>query len=100
MRQELIDKLINCLDKKKDEDNAMAQTMNSMNTFMPLMSAFFCLTLPVGIGIYWAVNSVLSFIQMIVLDKLYTPEKVIAQVLVDETNVRRSKELVVKQSVR
>ena len=37
---------------------------------------------------------------MIVLDKLYTPEKVIAQVLVDETNVRRSKELVVKQSVR
>ncbi len=67
---------------------------------MPFMSLWLSWSFPVGIGIYWAVNSVLSFIQMIVLDKLYTPEKVIAQVLVDETNVRRSKELVVKQSVR
>ena len=45
---------------KKDDDNAMAQTMNSMNTFMPLMSAFFCLTLPVGIGIYWIIGAVVA----------------------------------------
>ena len=51
-------------DKKKDEENAMAQTMNSMNTFMPLMSAFFCLTLPVGIGIYWIIGAVVRVVQM------------------------------------
>ena len=87
-------------DKETAEKSQANQTSKMMMWMMPFMSLWLSWSFPVGIGIYWAVNSVLSFIQMIVLDKLYTPEKVIAQVLVDETNVRRSKELVVKQSVR
>ena len=86
--------------RRMNADMSNMATMGCMLMFMPFMSLWLSWSFPVGIGIYWAVNSVLSFIQMIVLDKLYTPEKVIAQVLVDETNVRRSKELVVKQSVR
>lgn len=86
--------------RRMNADMSNMATMGCMLMFMPFMSLWLSWSFPVGIGIYWAVNSVLSFIQMIVLDKLYTPEKVIAQVLVDETNDRRSKELVVKQSVR
>ena len=40
--------------KTDDSGNqAMDATMKSMNTMMPLMSVFFCFTLPVGVGIYW-----------------------------------------------
>lgn len=86
--------------RRMGSDTSSMMSMGCMMLFMPFMSLWLSWSFPVGIGIYWAVNSLLGFIQMIALDKLYTPEKVIAEVLVDETNVRRSKELVVKQSVQ
>lgn len=86
--------------RRMGTDTTNMVTMGCMMLFMPFMSLWLSWSFPVGIGIYWAVNSLLGFLQMVVLDKLYTPEKVIAAVLVEETNVRRSKELVVKQSVQ
>jgi YidC/Oxa1 family membrane protein insertase len=80
-------------DKKKDEDNAMAQTMNSMNTFMPLMSAFFCLTLPVGIGIYWIIGAVVRVVQMLIINKKLdseTEEEIIKKAL-EKSNKKRAK---------
>ena len=80
-------------DKKKDEDNAMAQTMNSMNTFMPLMSAFFCLTLPVGIGIYWIIGAVVRVVQMLIINKSLdseTEEEIIKKAL-EKSNKKRAK---------
>lgn len=47
----------------------MAQSMKTMNTVMPLMSAFFCLTLPVGMGIYWIIGAVVRTIQQIFINK-------------------------------
>ena len=47
----------------------MSQTMNSMNTFMPIMSAVFCFTLPVGIGIYWIIGAVVRSVQMFMINK-------------------------------
>ena len=55
-------------DKKKSNDT-MSQTMNSMNTFMPIMSAVFCFTLPVGIGIYWVIGAVVRSIQQFLINK-------------------------------
>lgn len=50
-----------------DQSNTMAATMKSMNTFMPLMSAFICISLPSCIGIYWVASSVVrTFIQLYV----------------------------------
>ena len=34
--------------------------MKTMNAVMPIMSAVFCLTLPVGMGIYWIAGAVVS----------------------------------------
>ena len=45
------------------EPSAMEASMKSMNTFMPIMSAVFCFTFPVGIGIYWVVGAVIRSIQ-------------------------------------
>lgn len=47
----------------------MANTMKTMNTVMPLMSAAFCLTLPVGMGIYWIAGAVIRTIQQVVINK-------------------------------
>lgn len=47
----------------------METTMKTMNTFMPLMTAFICFTFPVGIGIYWIIGAVIRSIQQIVINK-------------------------------
>lgn len=47
----------------------MAGTMKTMNMIMPLMSAFFCLTLPVGMGIYWIMSAVVRMVQTILINK-------------------------------
>ena len=41
--------------------DTMAATMKSMNVMMPIMSAVFCFTLPVGMGIYWIIGAAVSY---------------------------------------
>ena len=60
--------MTNATDSGNGSDN-MANTMKTMNTMMPLMSAFFCLTLPVGLGIYWIAGAVIRSIQQVVINK-------------------------------
>lgn len=59
--------------KKKQPQNdtaeAMQQSMKTMNTLMPLMSAWFCLTLPAGMGLYWVIGAVVRSIQQVVINK-------------------------------
>ena len=50
------------------DDNPMAQQMQSMNTMMPLMSLFFCFTLPAGIGVYWVASGICRMIQQIIIN--------------------------------
>lgn len=50
-------------------NDTMNSTMKTMNTVMPLMSAVFCLTLPVGMGIYWIAGAVVRSIQQVVVNK-------------------------------
>ena len=51
------------------ENNAMASSMKTMNTVMPLMSAFFCFTFPVGLGIYWIASAVVRSIQQLLINR-------------------------------
>ena len=46
-----------------------ANAMKSMNYVMPVMSGFFCVTLPTGIGIYWIATSVYAIIQQFFVNK-------------------------------
>ena len=47
----------------------MAQSMKTMNTIMPLMSAFFCFTLPAGMGLYWIAGAVVRSIQQVLINR-------------------------------
>ncbi len=59
-----------------DENNTMANSMKTMNNVMPLMSVFFCLTLPVGIGLYWIAGAVIRQIQMMIINKRLEKENI------------------------
>ncbi len=52
------------------EPGAMEASLKSMNTVMPIMSAVFCLSFPVGIGIYWIAGAVIRSIQQIILNRV------------------------------
>lgn len=52
-----------------NDNNAMASSMKTMNTVMPLMSAFFCFPFPVGLGIYWIASSVVRSIQQLLINR-------------------------------
>ena len=55
--------------KTMEGNDQMAGTMKTMNNIMPLMSAFFCLTLPVGMGIYWIMSAVVRMVQTVFINK-------------------------------
>lgn len=52
-----------------EQADTMASSMKTMNMFMPLMSAWFCFSLPAGMGIYWVAGSVVRTIQQIAINK-------------------------------
>ena len=52
-----------------DTSNTMQASMKTMNTVMPLMSAVFCFTFPVGLGIYWIASAVVRSIQQLLINR-------------------------------
>ncbi len=54
---------------KNGQESTMASSMKMMNTIMPLMSAWFCFTLPSGMGLYWVAGSVVRSVQQVIINK-------------------------------
>ena len=46
--------------------------MRMMNITMPLISLWFCFSMPAAMGLYWIVNSVVMTLQEVILGKFYT----------------------------
>ncbi|MCF0145755.1 MAG: membrane protein insertase YidC [Eubacterium sp.] len=53
----------------QNSEGGMMSSMNTMNTIMPVISAFFCLTLSMGIGIYWIVGGVMRCAQQVFFNR-------------------------------
>lgn len=51
------------------QQDSMAQSMKTMNYMMPIMSAWFCFTLPAGMGLYWIAGSVIRSVQQVFINK-------------------------------
>ena len=49
--------------------DTMQASMKTMNTVMPLMSAVFCFTFPVGLGIYWICSALVRGIQQFFVNR-------------------------------
>jgi YidC/Oxa1 family membrane protein insertase len=59
-------------DPKKNSSN---QTMKTMNVVMPLMTAFFVITMPLGIGLYWIAGNIFSILQQLLIDVIVDKEE-------------------------
>lgn len=79
-----------------DTAEAMQQSMKMMNTLMPIMSAWFCLTLPAGMGLYWVIGAVVRSIQQVAINKHIDNMDIDAEI---EKNVEKYKEKLKKQGI-
>lgn len=76
---------------RQNEDDP-AQSMNkSMSLMMPIMTGFFTVTLPSGIGIYWIVSSLVQIAQQYVLNKYFDRKEDDFVVKVPNKNRKNSK---------
>ena len=75
--------------KKMNPDAPNMGGMNVMLYVMPLFSIGIAFRYPAGIGFYWTMSSLFSFVQSIVLYHIYTPEYVAA--LVEKDKQKRKK---------
>lgn len=87
-------KLMSGQQPQVDSDNPMAQSMKTMTTTMPLFSAFICVTMPAGLGIYWIATSVVMIIQQLAvnayMDKIDVDEMVKKNL--EKVNKKRAKQ--------
>ena len=87
-------KLIPQADTGNQNSGTMGNTMKTMNTVMPIMSAVFCFTLPVGMGLYWIAGAVIRSVQQVIVNKHM--DKVDVDELVkknlDKVNKKRAKQ--------
>ncbi len=74
-----------------DQANSMANSMKTMNKIMPLMSAWFCFTLPAGMGLYWVAGSVIRSIQQVFINRQI--DKMDFDELVKKNSVKSAKKL-------
>lgn len=56
-------------------DNPSMAGMKATMYMMPFLSAWICFSVPAGVGMYWIVSSVLSLLQMVILNKFYNPKE-------------------------
>lgn len=70
-------------------DDPTASTMKSMNTFMPIMSAFFCITLPAGLGVYWIASPVIRTLIQVGLNKHY--DKIGVETIIEQRIAKQNK---------
>lgn len=79
---------------KPNPDDPTAQSMQMMNMTMPLFSAFICVTMPCGLGIYWIATSVVQIIQQLFvnayMDKVDIDEMVKKNL--EKVNKKRAKQ--------
>jgi len=89
----MLTSLISQRRQKRSNPAGSNMAMSGCMTFgMPLFSAIMTIMFPAAIGVYWIINNIYSFIQTLIVGHIYSPEKVIARTMVEETIQRRSKE--------
>ena len=70
--------------------------MGCMTLTTPIMSIWFSFMFPASVGVYIIMSTLFSMVQMVVMNKVYSPKKVLAKTMVEETINRRAKEKILK----
>ena len=73
------------------ENNPSASSMKMMNYLFPLMTAWFAITLPAGLGLYWTVSNVFQILQMYLTNKHIVVETPVTDEEVSHYRTRKKK---------
>lgn len=65
--------------------------MNLILYIMPIFSFYIAFSFPVGLGLYWTLTSFYSLIQTIILNNIYTPERVEAMIAKESKKKKKKK---------
>lgn len=84
--------------RKTNPEMAKNPSMGCMSLFSPAMSIYFSFLFPASVGVYIIMSSLISFIQMLITNKVFTPKKMLAKSMIDETINRRARERILKNS--
>lgn len=80
---------------KQTHDNPeAAKMMSSMNIMlytMPIFSVWIAFGFPAGVGFYWALSSLFSLIQTIIINAVMTPERVEAMLAKEKVKAKNKK---------
>ena len=85
--------------KKTNPEMAKNPTSGCMMFMSPAMMIWFAFILPTNVSVYMILSSVISLIQMFILNYTHSPNKVLSRAMVDETIYRRSKEASMKKAI-
>ena len=77
--------------KNNPTANSAGMGMNLILYIMPVFSFYIAFSFPVGLGLYWTLTSFYSLIQTIILNKIYTPERVEAMAEKDAKKKKKKK---------
>ncbi len=77
--------------QKKNNQNAaqMGGGMKLMLFIMPLFSFWISFRFPAGLGLYWTLSAVYTLIQTVILNKIYTPDRV--EKMIEEDSKKNKK---------
>lgn len=75
----------------KQQQGGMAGSMKMMNTIMPFTSAIFCITLSVGIGIYWIAGAAVRSIQQIVINRHLSAMELETEILKNQEKLNKKR---------
>lgn len=83
------------------QDNPMASSMKMMTTIMPLFSLFIALSVPAGLGLYWAISGLFQIIQQLALNNYFKKVDVndIIAKKVEKANKKKAKQGYVAKQV-
>ena len=85
--------------KKTNPEMAKNPTSGCMMFMSPAMMIWFAFILPTNVSVYMILSSIISLVQMFILNYTHSPNKVLSRLMVDETIYRRSKEASMKKAL-
>ncbi len=78
------------MQQQKNSNNQAPQAGNMMMKIMPIMTAVFTVTMPIGMSLYWFVSTFFQIIQQFIMNK-FVNEKIKAQVMIRQEEIKEEK---------
>ncbi len=78
------------MQQQKNSNNQAPQAGNTMMKIMPIMTAVFTVTMPIGMSLYWFVSTFFQIVQQFIMNK-FVNEKIKAQVMIRQEEIKEEK---------